>query len=315
MALNIVMPNEAIQVKNIVTYIYGDPDMWKTTLGMTAKNALVIDADRGVYRVDRDLRRSAHAIADTWDQIRNLTAEDIEPYDTVVIDTVQRLLEIIRIWLARDRSNIKGDGTLKLNVQQIANNNFSSFVNRLLDAGKDVVIIAHAAEEKVEDKIVVRPELGGKNRQDLQRMAAIMAYLTCEKNDNGKLVRILKFSKGDNYHSKDCAQLGNIEVPDLRKNPTFLGDLVQYVKDKINTLTDEEKKLIEEEQTWIHFQHLCNEAQYASDLNNLMEEMALNTEHPQYQNKNMWYAIQKAAKDLNMTYDKEAKRWKEGPEA
>lgn len=308
MALEIIAPNEPMPVNAIKVYIYGDPSMGKSSLGMTTRKALIIDADKGAYRTGA-LRRAPVQIAENWIQVANLTEQDLEPFDTIVIDTIGRLLEMVRSHLANDSRNTKGDGSLKLNVQGTANNIFQTFVNRMIGYGKNVVFLAHATEDKDDDLVIRRPDLGGKNRQEIYRLSDCMAYFTYEANQKGRSNRVLKFGWGANYHSKDCANLGNVNVPDLADNPTFLGDLIDSIKTHLNTLTPEQRKSVESEQTWIHFMQLCNEAQYASDINNLMELMAENVEHPQYLNKNMWYAIQKAAKDLNMVYDQQRKRW------
>lgn len=308
MALEIIAPNEPMPVNAIKVYIYGDPSMGKSSLGMTTRKALIIDADKGAYRTGA-LRRAPVQIAENWIQVANLTEQDLEPFDTIVIDTIGRLLEMVRSHLANDSRNTKGDGSLKLNVQGTANNIFQTFVNRMIGYGKNVVFLAHATEDKDDDLVIRRPDLGGKNRQEIYRLSDCMAYFTYEANQKGGSNRVLKFGWGANYHSKDCANLGNVNVPDLADNPTFLGDLIDSIKTHLNTLTPEQRKSVESEQTWIHFMQLCNEAQYASDINNLMELMGENVEHPQYLNKNMWYAIQKAAKDLNMVYDQQRKRW------
>ena len=308
MALEIIAPNEPMPVNAIKVYIYGDPSMGKSSLGMTTRKALIIDADKGAYRTGA-LRRAPVQIAENWIQVANLTEQDLEPFDTIVIDTIGRLLEMVRSHLANDSRNTKGDGSLKLNVQGTANNIFQTFVNRMIGYGKNVVFLAHATEDKDDDLVIRRPDLGGKNRQEIYRLSDCMAYFTYEANQKGSSNRVLKFGWGANYHSKDCPNLGNVNVPDLADNPTFLGDLIESIKTHLNTLTPEQRESVEREQTWIHFMQLCNEAQYASDINNLMELMAENVEHPQYLNKNMWYAIQKAAKDLNMVYDQQRKRW------
>lgn len=310
MAINVTKPNEAIQVNAIKLYIYGDPSIGKTSIGMTCPNALLIDADQGVYRAG-PLRRSDVQNGNVWFEISALEECDLVPYDTIVIDTVGRLLDVIKSHIANNPYNVKSDGGLKQNAFGVANNLFAGFVNRMISYGKNVVFLAHATEDKDGEEVIKRPDLGGKNRQEIHRLSDCMAYYCIEKARSGKSQKVLKFGKDSTLHTKDCANLGTVPVPDLVDNATFLGDLITHIKDHLNTLTPEQKLYAEHEQAWLHFMQLCNEATYASDFNNLMEEMALNTEHPQYINKNMWYAVQRFAKDLDMVYDKDSKRWKE----
>lgn len=309
MALSIIQPNEVIPVNAIKVYIYGDPSMGKSTLGMTAKNALIIDADKGAYRVGQ-LRRAPVQPVDTWLQISNLTEQDLQPYETIVIDTVGRLLDQIKTHVGKQSGNAKRDGSLMLHAHGIANNIFQTFVNNMINFGKNVVFLAHATEDKDDDIVIHRPDLGGKNRQEVYRLSDCMAYFTYDRDNSGKEKRLLKFSHGQKYHSKDCAGLGDIEVPDLANSATFLGDLIEGIKNHLNTMTPEQKAAVELEQGWLHWQQLCNEANYASEFNALTKELIDDhKDNPYFQN--MWDCLRTFAKNLNMTYDKDTQRWSE----
>ena len=312
MALSLVMPNEIIPVNAIKLYIYGDPSMGKSSLGMTAHKALVIDADKGVYRVGT-LRRAPVQFAENWYQVSCMTEEDLLPFETIVIDTVGRLLDLIKTHVGGEKGNTKRDGSLMLHAHGSANNIFQTFVNRMIDYGKNVVFLAHATEDKDDDVVIHRPDLGGKNRQEIYRLSDCMAYLTYDRDKTGKEKRLLKFSYNQKHHSKDCADLGDIEVPDLIDKPTFLGDLIEGIKSHLNTMTPEQKAHVELEQGWLHWQQICHEAQYASDFNNLTQEVLENKDHPYF--KGMWDCLRTCAKQFNMTYNKETTRWTEQQEA
>lgn len=310
MAISVIKPTESIQIHALKVYIYGDPSMGKTSLAMTCPNALLIDSDQGVYRAGA-LRRADVQPGNVWQQVNALEEQDLIPYETIVIDTVGRLLEVIRAFLSNNKQNTKTDGSLKLNVQGTANNLFTGFVNRMISYGKNVVFVAHSIEDKDGDEVIKRPDLGGKNRQEIYRLSDCMAYFTYTKLPDGRSARVLKFGYDVSLHTKDCAQLGTVEVPDLAHNPTFLGDLIEQAKTYLNTLTPEQAKVIEDEQAWLHWQKICNDAQYISDFNNLLEELPNYVDHPQYLNKNMWYGLQQCAKAQGFKYDRENKRFVE----
>ncbi|HHX4894692.1 TPA: ATP-binding protein [Acinetobacter baumannii] len=308
MALAVIKPTEVIPVNAIKLYIYGDPSIGKTSLAMTCPKALLIDADAGVYRAGA-LRRSDVQLAEYWQQVNALEQADLVPYDTIIIDTVGRLLDVIKNHIAENPYNVKSDGGLKQNAFGIANNLFAGFVNRMIGYGKNVVFLAHAVEDKDGDEVIKRPDLGGKNRQEVYRLSDCMAYFCIEKGRSGKNKKVLKFGKSEGLHTKDCANLGMIEVPDITNQPTYLGDLIDHIKAHLNTLTPEQRKHAEQEQAWLHWQQLCHDAKYASDFNNLMEELALHVEHPQYQN--MWRGMKYCASQLNINYNQDDKRWYE----
>ena len=306
MALNIISPIQPITVNAIKVYFYGDPGMYKTTLGMTANKALIIDADKGAYRTGVN-RRADVVVAECWNDIVNISPADLEPYQTVVFDTIGRVLDLIKSHLANDSKNTKGDGTLKLNVQGVANNMFSTFVNRIISTGRDVVFIAHATEDKNDSLTLIRPDLGGKNRQEIYRLCDAMAYLCLETNKKGVQERVLKFQSQEGYHSKDAGDLGNVPVPDLREsqNSNFLGGLIESVKTTLNTMTPEQQETQKLKLEWEQWEKSCSEAKFPSDFNILMSE--LNQEHPYF--KTMWECMKHFAYQLGLTYNKQNSKW------
>ena len=308
MSLNIITPAQPILVNAIKVYFYGDPGMYKTTLGMTADKALVIDADKGAYRTGAN-RRGDVVIAETWLDIANINEADLKPYNTIVFDTIGRVLDLIKTHLANNSKNTKGDGSLKLNVQGVANNMFSLFVNKLVGYGKDVIFIAHATEDKNDSLTLVRPDLGGKNRQEIYRLADAMAYLAEETDSRGNSNRVLKFKGGEGFHTKDSGNLGNVIVPDLRlpENSRFMATLIEATKKHLNTLTPEQQKTMQLQLDWDQWRKSCEEAQYTSDFNALLESM--NKEHPYF--KDMWDCMKHFAKELGFTYNKEKVKWLE----
>lgn len=306
MALNIIKPNQIMPVNAIKVYYYGDPGRFKTTIGMTADKPLLIDADKGAYRTGIN-RRGDVLVAEKWTDICHITEQDLAPYNTIVFDTIGRVLELIKSHLASERQNTKSDGSLKLNVQGVANNMFGTFVNRIISYGKDVVFIAHSTEDKNDSTIFIRPDLGGKNRQEIYRLADAMAHLVEEMNSQGVSNKILKFNGGDNCHTKDSGNIGNIIVPDLRlsENANFLAKVIENIKHHLNTMTPEqqaEKKLQLDWEQWVKS---CAEAQYVGEFNTLIE--SLNDDHPYF--KPMWDCMKQYAKNLGFSYIKEKCRW------
>lgn len=314
MSLNPTMPNEPILVQSIKLYIYGPPSMGKSSLAMTAKNAILLDPDLGAYRTGR-LRRSPVQPVDRWSILSNLTADDFAAYDTVIIDTVGRLLDVVKAHFAENKNNLMGNGAIKQQTYTPINNAFIRFVNMLVFAGKDIIFLAHATEDKNkdDDSIIQRPDLGGKNRNELYRLSDCMAYFTTESTNSGGVSKVLNFSHGTTYHSKDCANLGKVKVPDLTHNPTFLADVIQSVKDHLNTLSPEQKLHIEQEQQWTYWQQCCSEAQYTNDFNSLTGELQSDhKENPRVQA--MWDCLKHYAKQAGFTYNKDLSKWLENKE-
>ncbi|UJA04392.1 AAA family ATPase [Acinetobacter johnsonii] len=313
MAIPIIPADQALNVSAIITYIYADPGLGKTSLGFTADKAISFDFDRGAHRTG-ELRRGAVVPVQQWSDIENITEQDLAPFNTVVIDTVGAMLESIKTHLLKTANNRQQDGALKLKAQGLANMKFKQYINTLLSFGKDVVFIAHASEDQSGDQIIYRPELGGKNRNELYRIADIMGYLTTVTTGEGKNARVINFKPSPTHHAKNSGALGGetgeVWVPDLKSHPTFLADLIADAKAHINTLTPDQLALAKAVEDLENWKQSCAEAQHAGDFNQMTE--ALDKEHLYYQN--MRQAMLARAKELNCTFNMNLQKWINPPE-
>ena len=308
MALNIIPADQPLLVQAIIVYLYADPGLGKTSIGFTGDKAISFDFDKGSHRTG-ELRRGAVVQAKQWADVANLTASDLEPYNTIVIDTVGAMLESIKTHLMLNATNKQKDGSLKLKAQGLANNIFKQYVNSLIASGKDVVFIAHASEDQSGDQIVYRPDLGGKNRNELYRIADIMGYLTTVTTGEGKNARLISFRPCPTHHAKNAGGLGGdsgeVWVPDLKTNPTFLADLIKQAKDHINTLTPDQLATMKAQEDLQNWEQSCSEIQHAGDLSQLTE--SLDKSHVYYQS--MRQIMLKKAKELGFTFDINSSRW------
>lgn len=305
MSLNIITADQALNVSAIITYIYADPGIGKTSLGFTADKAISFDFDRGSHRTG-ELRRGAVVPVQQWSDIENIKEHDLAPFNTVIIDTVGAMLESIKTHLIKSADNRQKDGALKLKAQGLANMKFKQYINTLLSFGKDVVFIAHASEDQNDDRIIYRPELGGKNRNELYRIADIMGYLTTVTTSEGKNARVINFKPSPEHHAKNSGALGGdtgeVWVPDLKTNPTFLADLIAEAKAHINTLTPAQvasAKALEDFENW---KQSCEEATHAGDINQLTE--SLDKEHMYYHNMRQIMVMRAQALGCEFNKDK-----------
>ncbi|ENV46804.1 hypothetical protein P255_00954 [Acinetobacter brisouii CIP 110357] len=317
MALNIITADQVLQVNAIITYIYADPGLGKTSMGFTADKAISFDFDKGAHRTG-ELRRGAVVPVNKWTDVANLTAQDLAPYNTIVLDTVGAMLECIKSHLMSIPNNRQQDGTLKLKAQGSANNIFKGYVHMLIGMGKDVVFIAHASEDQNGEQVIYRPDLGGKNRNELYRIADIMGYLTTARTQEGKSVRVINFNPSSAHHAKNAGALGGesgeVYVPDLKANPTFLADMISQAKAHINTLTPEQLATIKANEDLENWQQSCKEAEYASDLDQLTESLHDMVESKHVYAESMRQTMLLRAKELKCKFNKESNKWGNPPE-
>lgn len=326
MGIQVFTPEQTLLVESVICYLYTDPGMGKSSIAHTANKPVIFDFDKGQHRVAPELRRGSIVRFDNWSDLENLKDSFYEDFETIVADTVGAMLDAIKDQLLKSESNRQKDQTLTLKAQGLATNKFMQMVRKWQSFGKDVVFIAHAVEEEAgKDKLkVYRPDLAGKNRNLLYRMADVMGYLHSSTDNNGDSTRTIYFNHAPTHHAKNSGRLGRIvksgsgadictgqvSVPDLMHSATFLADLLKQTKDHINTLTPTQAAEIKAQQDLSNFKQACGEANYASDLNQLTESLDKELKYA----TQMWHAVQIRGREMNCTFNKDRKRWYNPPD-
>ena len=276
MALRIVKASEPIHVANLITFIYGDPGIGKTSRAFSAKNPILFDFDQGAHRAAQ-FRKDCIPVAE-WTEVATITADDLAGYDTVIIDTAGRMLDCITSYLCNaDAKNRRADGALSLQGFGKLGVIFSSWLKTLRGMGKDIILLAHAGEDKKGENVIVRPDMTGKSKTEAYKVADLMAYMTTEDGRNGKPVKVLEFSPSPSYLAKDSGGLGRVECPDLSACPDHMAQLIQQAKDHINSLSADQIRFQAELE---EFRGECIGCECADDLNAMMGK--LDKKHPRY---------------------------------
>lgn len=239
MPLNIVTSAQPLTIEHLIVFIYGDPGVWKTSLAFTAKNPILFDFDKGAYRASN---RKDTVQIQSWQEVANINPSDLQGYDTIIIDTAGRVLDMISDDLKRDAKNIRrGSNELSMQGYGKLGSQFTSWLKSLRNMGKDIVILAHAAEDKDGDNIIKRPDMVGGSKKEVYKIADMMGYMTVQQGVNGA-ERVLSFAPSPNYLAKDSGQIGNITLQPMANHPDQLADIIQRTKDHINTLTAEQAR-------------------------------------------------------------------------
>ena len=141
MSIKITYSSDAIEVKNCAVVVYGQPGVFKTSLGFTACKPLLVDFDKGAKRA---MNRGDSVQVTTWGDIEGITKEDLEPYETLVIDTVGRMLDALEIdIMAKNPKHAQTDGTLTLKGYGSLKKRYQVWIDTVRSWGRDVVLLAH----------------------------------------------------------------------------------------------------------------------------------------------------------------------------
>lgn len=293
MGLNIVTSMQPLNIENIITFIYGDPGIWKTSLAFTAKNPILFDFDKGAYRASN--RKDTVQIG-KWQEVATFTAQDLVNYDTIIIDTAGRALDMIIDSLKTDSRNTTRGGQLSMQGYGKLGSIFTDWLKMLRGMGKDIVLLAHASEDKDGDNVIKRPDMVGGSKKEAYKIADMMAYMTTQQSQNGD-IKVLNFMPSSTYLAKDSGQIGNVQIVPMAEAPNQLANIIQATKDHINSLSAEAAKAQKE------LDDLRNDlldAETASDLDELKAD--LNKSHPLY--KEMALSVMSRSKSLGFIYDK-----------
>lgn len=168
MALNIVTSAQPLHIQNLIVFIYGDPGVWKTSLAFTTKNPILFDFDKGAYRASN---RKDTVQINAWSEVANFTANDLNGYDTIIIDTAGQVLDMISDTLKQDVKNIRrGSNELSMQGYGKLGSIFTNWLKMLRNMGKDIVILAHAGEDKDGDNIIKRPDMVGSSKKEVYKI-------------------------------------------------------------------------------------------------------------------------------------------------
>jgi hypothetical protein len=240
MALTIIKGTEPIPVEHPIFALFGRPGIAKTSLGYSAPRPLLLDFDGGAHRAVN--RRDTLRIT-SWDDVAELlaTPEAIEPYDTFVVDTVGRALDIITADIAKTEPKKAPGGVLSLQGYGTLKTRFRQWMATLRSHGKDVVLLAHDREEKDGDSMIVRPDIIGASLGEVMRVADFVGYLYMSGKD-----RVLDFSPTDRWVGKNPGQWAPFKVPAADKAQTFMTDLMAKGREALGQVSAESAKVFEQ---------------------------------------------------------------------
>lgn len=263
MALKITKAADPLPVTKLTVVLYAPPGLGKTSMAFTADSPILLDFDHGAHR--SQFRKDTVQV-DKWSDVESIEAADLEPFKSVVIDTAGRALDCLAAEIIRKNPKMKGfGGALSLQGYGALKSAFVSWLALLHSFGKDVILIAHADEQRSGDDIVERLDVQGGSKNEIYKVADAMGRI--RKQDGGT---ILDFSPRENGFGKNPAQLPVIQVPDFRKEPDFLAGLIAQIKSALNEQSEAGMKAqveIDEARAWF------SSLDTADDFNGVIEQI------------------------------------------
>lgn len=306
-------PSELAAKPGIVAMVYGQPGSGKSTLACSAPNAVMIDTDGGVMRIN-----GAHQIptlqVSQWEEIVDAMNEvRTDPgIQSVVIDTVGKMLSYMEEFIKRTatgkRIEVNRDGSLSLKGYGKRKQMFIDFIKGITTLGKNVIFVAHDKEETRGDDTVLRPEVGGSSTNDLMKELDLVGYM--EMNGD---VRTISFTPTDRYYAKNtCDMPGIIPIPvlidkdgNIQGDNNFFGKVISNYRHRIQDSLDKNRRLEElKNEIFANIEEVGN----AEDANNFMK-WVMDVEHVYNSKAIASKALADKARQLGLKFDKANKSY------
>lgn len=286
--LKITKAAEPIRVERLNVAIYGQPGSGKTSLAFTADAPLLLDFDQGAHRA---ANRKDSVRVTAWEDVAAIREQDLADYRTVVVDTAGRALDILTADIIRRNPKLGRGGALTLQGYGALKAEFVAWLKLLNGFGKDVILIAHMDEQRNGDDIIERLDVQGGSKGEIYKAADAMGRVSVK---NG--MRTLNFNPTEAAFGKNPGELDVLEIPPPDREPAFLAGVVQQIKDRLNTLTEEQREAQALLEAW---RVKIADLKCAGDFNGLLDEI-------KPQPKAVQALFAHAAKELGLIADKKA---------
>lgn len=201
--------NELALPSTVKMMIYGQAGMGKTTVALSAPKPLLLDFDNGVKRVNMAHLEGVDIVQVTrWEDIQEVLKEDLSAYQTIVVDTIGKMMDFIITYKCGTRQpQIRDWGGI--------NAEFSWLTRTLSSLNKNVVFVAHRDTRKEGDDTVFIPALREKSYSSIVTELDLLGYLEM-RNENGVQKRTITFDPTSRNDGKNTCNLpGLMNVPTI----------------------------------------------------------------------------------------------------
>jgi hypothetical protein len=241
MALKITLAADPIPVTRITMAVYGDPGVGKTTLAFTAERPLLFDFDNGAHRAAN--RQDTVRVA-TWADVDGVTAADLAPYSTIIVDTAGRMLDALSADIIANDAKLGKGGVLSQQGWGRLKQRFTAWLKMLNQSGKDVILIAHGTEKQDGETVNARLDVQGGSKDEIYKSVDAMGRVFIR---SGK--RVLCFDPTESAFGKNPGQLPILDIPNPI-SPDFMANIVSQTKAALNAQTEAQQKAAAKIEEW-----------------------------------------------------------------
>ncbi len=288
---------------NIKMMVYGQAGMGKSTYALSSPKPLLLDFDNGVKRINNAHLREVDTVQITsWNDIKNVLREDLSPYQTIVVDTIGKMMDYI--------IDFKCNGGIpNISSWNGINAEFSWFVREISTLNKHIIFVAHRDTRKEGDDTVFIPALREKTYNSIVTELDLLGYIEAKGR-----VRTITFDPTSRNDGKNTCNLpATMNIPtilDNSGNPTANNTAIQdYV---INPYLE---RLRQKQEEIKKYNEIISEIKEAINL--ITDEVSANDfvsrinefEHIGSSKQMAGQLLNEKVKNLGLKYNKEIKKY------
>lgn len=193
-------PAELEIPQKIKALVYGQAGMGKTTLSLSAPKPLLLDFDNGIHRVNYGHQTDTVQIHN-WKEALDVLAEDLSAYETIVVDTIGKMLDYIITFVCPV-------GNPRIQDWGKINQEFSSFTRTASALNKNIIYVAHRDVRKEGDDNVFVPALREKSYTAIVTELDLLGYV--EAKGTTRTITFNPTSRNDGKNTCNLPGLMNI---------------------------------------------------------------------------------------------------------
>ena len=295
MPITIIPRGQSMRKSGLTAVIIGHPSTGKTTLSNTGPDPLLLAFDLKGAR--RSLNRPDTVGIQSWEDIEHLEIGDIAAkYKSITIDTIGRCLEVLAEDIMRREPKMSNGGQLSMQGFGRLKSRFRKWLAKVDGFGVNVVMIAHATEERHGDDVRLRIDAQGSSKELVYQEADLMGRVVIR---DGK--RYLDWNPSDAGFGKNPAGLPAGYIPNVQQDPQYLSRCIRTTLDFLNRANEE--SILEEErlrELRTHLEGVITNADAATKLaRNMLEANAPNADKAMLARiaKERGYELQKVGTD------------------
>lgn len=191
--------------------IYGPVGTGKTTLACSAPRPLLIDIDGSAYRLNQSHQVDTLDASNYTDLLEVLNKYDLDGYDTIIFDTLGKLLESMGDYLRRNEPKFDEGGQVGLKGFGVIATWFRELCQHDALVGKNVIFIGHQDNTSRTDKPYYEPMCIGKNFARLATELDLVGHIEMYGDK-----RTITFNPSEMFAGKNTCNLpAKMDVPAL----------------------------------------------------------------------------------------------------